>query len=135
VNGPLTGPEAAEAVAQCSRALASRPNYLEAARLLAALMQRYEFSAETKISPRGLEAAFAFANVDRQALCNGALAFLKGRPPLADALARGRADGWDAAAALLTRKGARLLRDRLFAVALAHGVVADIEIERFWRKD
>ena len=93
MNGPLTGPEAAEAVAQCSRALASRPNYLEAARLLAALMQRYEFSAETKISPRGLEAAFAFANVDRQALCNGALAFLKCRPPLADALARGRADG------------------------------------------
>jgi len=129
VNGPLTGPEAAEAVAQCSRALASRPNYLEAARLLAALMQRYEFSAQAKISPRGLEAAFAFANVDRQALCNGALAFLKSRPPLADALARGRAEGWDAAAALLTRKGARLLRDRLFAVALTHGVVADIEIE------
>ena len=129
MNGPLTGPEAAEAVAQCSRALASRPNYLEAARLLAALMQRYEFSAQAKISPRGLEAAFAFANVDRQALCNGALAFLKSRPPLADALARGRAEGWDAAAALLTRKGARLLRDRLFAVALTHGVVADIEIE------
>ena len=97
--------------------------------MLAALLQRYEFSAETDISPRGLQAAFAFANVDRQALCNGALAFLKGRPPLADALARGRADGWDAAAAQLTRKGSRLLRDRLFAAALTHGVVADIEIE------
>jgi SAM-dependent methyltransferase len=129
VNVPLTGPEAAEAVERCSHALASRPDYPEAARLLAALLQRYEFNAEANVSPRGLEAAFAFANVDRQALCNGALAFLKFRPPLADALARGRADGWDAAAALLTRKGARLLRDRLFAAALIHGVVADIEIE------
>ncbi len=129
MNVPLTGPEAAEAVQQCSHALASRPDYPDAARLLAALLQRYEFDAETDISPRGLQAAFAFANVDRQALCNGALAFLKCRPPLADALARGRADGWDAAAALLTRKGARLLRDKLFAAALIHGVVADIEIE------
>ena len=94
VNVPLTGPEAAEAVERCSHALASRPDYPEAARLLAALLQRYEFNAEANVSPRGLEAAFAFANVDRQALCNGALAFLKFRPPLADALARGRADGW-----------------------------------------
>ena len=129
VNAPLTGPEAAAAVEQCSHALASRPDYPEAARLLAALLQRYEFSAETDISPRGLEAAFAFADVDRQALCNGALAYLKCRPPLAGVLARGRADGWDAAAALLTRKGTRLLRDRLFRAALTHGVVADIEIE------
>lgn len=129
MNAPLTGPEAAEAVERCSRALASRPDYPEAARLLAALLQRYEFNAETDLSPRGLEAAFAFANVDRQALCNGALAFLKGRPPLADALAHGRAEGWDAAAAPLTRKSARLLRNKLFAAALIHGVVADIEIE------
>ena len=129
MNKPLTGPEAAEAVERCSHALASRPNFPEAARLLAGLLQRYEFDAETDISPRGLEAAFAFAYIDRQALCNGALAFLKCRPPLAGALARGRADGWDAAAALLTRKGARLLRDRLFAAALIHGIVADIEIE------
>jgi len=129
VNKTLTGPEAAEAVERCSHALASRPDFPEAARLLAGLLQRYEFDAETDISPRGLEAAFAFAYIDRQALCNGALAFLKCRPPLAEALARGRADGWDAAAALLTRKGTRLLRDRLFAAALIHGIVADIEIE------
>ena len=129
MNKPLTGPEAAEAVERCSHALASRPDFPEAARLLAGLLQRYEFDAETDISPRGLEAAFAFAYIDRQALCNGALAFLKCRPPLAEALARGRSDGWDAAAALLTRKGARLLRDRLFAAALIHGIVADIEIE------
>ena len=129
VNAPLTGLEAAEAVEQCTRVLASRPDSPEAARLLAALLQRYEFDAETDISPRGLQAAFAFPDVDRQALCNGALAFLKCRPPLADVRARGRTDGWDAAAALLTRKGARLLRDRLFAAALTHGVVADVEIE------
>ncbi len=129
VNVPLTGPEAAEAVKQCSYALASRPDFPEAARLLASLLQRYAFNVETDLSPRGLQAAFAFKNIDRQALCNGALAFLKCRPPRADVLARGRADGWDAAAALLTRKGARLLRDRLFRSALIHGVVADIEIE------
>lgn len=129
VNKPLTGAEAAEAVVRCSHALAVRPDYPEAARLLAGLLQRYEFNVQTDVSPRGLVAAFAFANVDRQALCNGALAFLKCRPPLADVLARGRTDGWDAAAALLTRKGARLFRDKLFTAALTHGVVADIEIE------
>jgi len=129
VNMPLTGAAAAAAVEQCSHALAARPDYPEAARLLAGLLQRYECNAETDISPRGLIAAFAFANVDRQALCDGALAFLKCRPPLSDVLARGRTDGWDAAAALLTRKGARLLRNRLFSVALIHGVVADIEVE------
>ncbi len=127
---PLTGPEAAEAAARCSHALAAQPDRLEAAQLLAGLLQRYEFNAEADISPRGLEAAFAFANVDRQALCDGAFALLKGRAPLADVLARGRADGWDAAAAMLTRKGAaRLLRGRLFQAALSHGVVTDIEIE------
>ncbi len=129
VNVPLTGLEAAEGIAQCTRVLASQPETPHAARLLAALLQRYEINAEIDVSPRGLEAAFAFANVDRQALCNGALAFLKWRPPLADALARGRADGWDAAADLLARKSARLLRNRLFAAALIHGVVADREIE------
>lgn len=129
MNVPLTGAEAAEAVAQASQALASRPDFPEAARLLATLLQRYEFNAGTDLSPRGLQAAFAFADVDRQALCDGALAYLNTRPPLADVLARGRADGWDVAATLLTRKGARLLRDRLFAAALNHGVVTDIEIE------
>ena len=128
-EAPLTGAEAAEAAVRCSHALASRPDYPEAARLLATLLQRYEFNAETDISPRGLEAAFAFADVDRQALSDGAFALLKGRPPLVDVLARGRAEGWEAAAARLARKGARLLRDRLFRTALGHGVVTDIEIE------
>ncbi|MDP6688022.1 MAG: class I SAM-dependent methyltransferase [Alphaproteobacteria bacterium] len=129
MTAPLTGPEAADAIKRCSHALASRPDYLEAARLLAALLQRYEINAGTDVSPRGLQAAFAFPNVDRQALCDGALAYLKCHPPLAEVLARGRADGWNGAAALLSRKGARLLRDRLFAAALSHGLVADIEIE------
>jgi SAM-dependent methyltransferase len=128
-NSSLTEQEAAEGIAQCTRVLASRPKSPDAARLLAGLLQRYEINADIDISPRGMTAAFAFADIDRQALCNGALAFLKSRPPLADALARGRADGWDAAAGLLTRKSARLLRDKLFAAALIHGVVADIEIE------
>ncbi len=125
----LTGSEAADAARRVSQALASRPDYPEAARLLAALMQRYEFNAETELSPRGLEAAFGFATVDRQALSEGTIAYLKSRPPLADVIARGRGEGWDAAAASLLRKGARLLRERLFAAALVHGVVTDIEIE------
>lgn len=129
MNVPLSGPEAAEAIERCSHALASQPDYPEAARLLAALLQRFDFNAETDLSPRGLEAAFAFSNVDRQALCDGALTFLKYRPPLAEILAHGRAAGWDEAAALLIRKGAKLLRDRLFVAALSQGIVTDIEIE------
>jgi SAM-dependent methyltransferase len=129
VNVPLTGLEAAEAIKQCSHALASRPTYLEAARLLAALLQRFEYDARTDISPRGLEAAFAFADIDRQALCDGALAYLKHHSPLAEMLERGRTDGWDTAADLLLRKGARLLRNRLLTNALVHGVVTDIGIE------
>ena len=128
-NSPLSGFEVAAAVEQCTRVLASRPDSPDAARLLAALLQRYEFNAETDIAPRGLMAAFAFANVDRQALCNGALAYLKDRPPLADVLARGRSDGWDVAAAQFAQRGSQILRNRLFAAALTHGVVADIEIE------
>ena len=127
---PLTGPEAAEAVERCSQALASRPDYFEAAQLLAALLQRYELNADARISPRGLEAAFAFPNVDGQALCDGALAFLKCQDPLADVLARGRVDGWDAASeALFARKGTRLLRDRVFKAALSHGIITDMEVE------
>jgi SAM-dependent methyltransferase len=129
VNTSLTELEAAEGIAQCTHVLASRSNSPDAARLLAGLLQRYEINAGIDIFPRGLEAAFAFANIDRQALCNGALAYLKCHPPLADTLARGRANGWDAAASLLTRKRARLLRDKLFTAALIHGVAADIEIE------
>lgn len=130
VNASLSVTEAAEAAVRCAHALAAQPDYPQAARLLAGLLQRYKFTADINISPRGLEAAFAFADVDQQALCNGALTLLKGRSPLADALLQGQADGWDAAADRLIRKGAHLLRDRLFATALTHGVVADTEIER-----
>lgn len=126
---PLSRRAVAEALERTSHALASRPDYAEAARLLAALLQRYELNAGIDISPRGLQAAFAFADVDRQALSIGALDYLKCRSPLADLLTRGRADGWDTAATRLLRKDERLLRDRLFAAALTHGVVADVEIE------
>lgn len=126
---PLSGRMVADALARTSHALATRPDYAEAARLLAALLQRYELNAGIDVSPRGLHAAFAFADVDRQALCKGALDYLKGRPPLADLLARGRSDGWEEAAERLARKDQKLLRDRLFAAALVHGVVADDEVE------
>lgn len=130
MKAPLTVTEAAHAAERCARALAARPDYPQAAQLLAGLLQRYEFAADIDIAPRGLEAAFAFADVDRQALCNGAITLLKGRSPLADIVAKGRTADWESAADMLIRKGARLLRDTLFAAALTHGVVSDIEIER-----
>ena len=126
---PLTALEAAAGAEQCTRVLASQPNSPNAARLLSGLLQRFEFGAEVDLSPSGFLAAFAFMDVDRQALCKGAFDYLKVRPPLAGILLRGRVDGWDEAAALLTRKDARLLRDRLFRAALIHGVVTDLEIE------
>ena len=126
---PLTALEAAAGAEQCTRVLASQPNSPNAARLLSGLLQRFEFGAEVDLSPSGFLAAFAFIDVDRQALCKGAFDYLKVRPPLAGILLRGRVDGWDEAAALLTRKGGRPLRDRLFRAALIHGVVTDLEIE------
>ena len=130
LTGLLTGLQVAEALERVSHALAARRGSRKAARLLAALLQRYELNPEISVSPRGLQAAFAFADVDRQALCNGAFDYLKFQPSLADALARGRADGWDAAATgLLRRKNSKLLRDRLFTTALTHGVVMDLELE------
>ncbi len=106
----------AEAVEQCSRALELQPGLHGAARLLASLMQRYSLNEEIDISPRGLRAAFQFIDVDRQALCNTAIAYLKFRPPLADIVAMGSAEGWDAAANyLLKGKGRKLLQDRLLA--------------------
>lgn len=126
---PLTALEAAAGAEQCTRVLASQPNSPNAARLLSGLLQRFEFGAEVDLSPSGFLAAFAFIDVDRQALCKGAFDYLKVRAPLAGILVRGRVDGWDEAAALLTRKDARLLRDRLFRAALIHGVVTDLEIE------
>ena len=126
---PLSIEKVAAGAEQCTRVLAERPNSPDAARLLAGLLQRFEFGASVDLSPRGFLAAFDFIDVDRQALCNGALAYLKARPPLAELMACGRTAGWDEAAALLARKDARLLRDRLFRAALTYGVVADIEIE------
>ncbi len=120
----------AEAVEQCSKALALQPNLHRAARLLGSLLQRYALNAEIDIAPRGLEAAFAFVDVDRQALGNAAVAYLKNQPPLSDALRCGRNDGWNAAAAfLLTDKGRKFLQNRLFRSVLTHSVNTDLELE------
>ena len=120
----------AHAVEQCSKALELQPGLHDAARLLASLMQRYVLNEDINISPRGLRAAFQFIDVDRQSLSNAAIAYLRFKPPLADILARGRADGWDAAAnGLLKGKGRKLLQDRLFRTALACGVNIDLEVE------
>ncbi len=120
----------AGAIEQGSAALALDPRLRDAARLLASLLQRYELNPEIDISIRGLEAAFAFHDVDRQALAVSAIRLLKEQAPLARILATGRAEGWDAAARLLQRKDGRaLLTSRLFRLALIHGVNTDIDIE------
>lgn len=120
----------AAAVEQCSKALALQPKLKAAAKLLASLLQRYAINPSINISPQGLEAAFAFIDVDRQALGNAAIAFLKSRPPLTDLLTRGREDGWNTATApLLGREGQKLLKNRLFRAALNYSVNIDPEIE------
>ena len=120
----------AEAVEQCSKSLELRSEFRYAARLLASLLQRYALNDEIEISPRGLLAAFRFIDVDRQALCNAAIALLKFSAPLADAVALGNTAGWDAAAAYLIKgKGRKLLQDRLLRAALTHGVNTDVELE------
>lgn len=120
----------AGAVEQSSAALALKPDFRRAARLLASLLQRYRLNAEIDISARGLEAAFAFIDADRQALGNAAIDYLKDHSPLTEALDRGRTAGWDEAARfLLGRAGRKLLRNRLLCAALTHSVNTDIDLE------
>ena len=120
----------AEAVEQCSKALALQPKLHPAAKLLASLLQRYALNSNIDISPQGLEAAFAFLDVNRQALGNAAIAYLKARSPLIDVLACGRNEGWGKAAALLlTGKGQKLLNNRLLKASLNNSVNADPDLE------
>lgn len=120
----------AEAVEQCSRALALQPKMHCAAKLLASLLQRYAVNSNIDISPQGLEAAFAFLDVDRQALGNAAIAYLKSCPPLIDVVACGRKEGWEKAATLLlTGKGHKLLKNRLLKASLNYSINADPDLE------
>ena len=126
----LESDDPAGAIEQGSVALALDPRLREAARLLASLLQCYEINPEIDIAIRGLEAAFSFHDVDRQALAVSAIRLLKEQAPLAGILAAGRAEGWDAAAILLrARDGRPLLTNRLFRLALSHGVNTDAEVE------
>ena len=120
----------AGAVEQSSQALAQAPKMREAARLLASLLRRYEINPDIDVSPKGLEAAFAFDDVDRQALSVAAIGYLKSRSPLDNILATGITDGWETAArTLFTKTGAPLLKEKLFRAALTCGFNMDASVE------
>lgn len=126
----LASDDPAEALEQCSRALALQSDLRDAAWLLASILQRYRINETIDVSLPGLRAAFQFVDVDRQALSNAAIDYLKSTPPLDQVISRGKADGWDIAAkGLLKGKGRKLLQGRIFRLALSHGVNTDMEVE------
>jgi hypothetical protein len=96
----------AAAIEQASLALSLDPRQHDAARLLAALLQRYELNEQIDLAPRGLEAAFASDDLDRQALSVAAIRYVALRQPLAGILDEGRTADLEAATSnLLSRRG------------------------------
>lgn len=119
-----------EAMRRLSEALALDPGLHGAAKRLSALLATFDFADFSGFEAKGLEAALAFADIDHQPLVEAAFALLKQCSPLAQAMDRGRIDGWPAAAKwLLSSKGRALLKNPLLIRALTHGVNVDAEIE------
>ena len=119
-----------DAIIQATKALARDPTLNPAARLLTYLLSYLRLRNPGEIDPAGLAAAFNFINVDHQVLATTALAYLKHCTGLADALAIGKAQGWDTAAKwLLSSKGRAVLRDPLLHTTLSAAANTDLDIE------
>ena len=114
-----------------TEALRLKPAMAEAARRLERVLRAYRLEAPERLDPFGLMAALASDVLDRQVVGEVALAHLAATPPLRDALALGRREGWRRAAeTLLARRTAPALRAPLLLAALREGVNRDPELER-----
>jgi SAM-dependent methyltransferase len=124
--------ELGAAGASLTEALRLDPGMADAARRLSLLGGRCDLPAGVPLSPAGLGAALAHDTVDRELIAEMAMRQLaSGGGPLAAALARGRVEGWLAAArSLCLARTAPLLKDELFTAVLCTGVFRGPDIER-----
>jgi SAM-dependent methyltransferase len=119
------------AAASLTETLRLDPRMADAARRLALLAGRGELPADGPLSAGGLIAALAHDTVDRELIAELAMRHLAVCGPLKDALARGRSDGWLAAArSLCLDRRALLLKDELFLEVLRTGSFRNPEVER-----
>ncbi len=120
----------AEAIAAYSRALARDRKLDAAAQRLAVLLESHGAVPPDTLDRRGLLAGLSNPAIDPQPLARAAFAWLKAHGALAPAIARGRNEGWAAAAeALLGRRDDEALADPLLLACLEQGSNADAEIE------
>jgi SAM-dependent methyltransferase len=105
----------------------------DAARRLALLAGRRRLPAEAPLDADGLVAALAHDTVDRELVAELAMRHLAAGGPLRRALARGRVEGWPAAArSLCLERTAPLLTDRLLLEVLRTGSFRSPEAERLF---
>jgi SAM-dependent methyltransferase len=114
-----------------TEALRLAPAMADAARRLSLLAGRHELPGAVPLDAAGLTAALAHDTVDREAIAETVLRHLAATGPLGDALARGRGEGWDAAARALCRdRTAPLLKDELLLAVLRSGAFRGPDLER-----
>ncbi|MDP6952558.1 MAG: class I SAM-dependent methyltransferase [Alphaproteobacteria bacterium] len=120
----------AEAIAAYSRALARDRKLDAAAQRLAVLLESHGAVSPDTLDRRGLIAGLNHPGIDPQPLARAGFAWLKNHGALAAPIARGRAEGWAAAAeTLLSRRNDEALADPLLLTCLEQGSNADSEIE------
>ncbi|HEY1243868.1 MAG TPA: methyltransferase domain-containing protein [Hyphomicrobiaceae bacterium] len=124
--------ELGAAGASLTQALRLDPGMADAARRLSLLAGRCDLPAGVPLSPAGLRAALAHDTADRELIAEMALRQLAGDGgPLAGPLARGREEGWLAAArSLCLARTAPLLKDELFTAVLCTSIFRGPDIER-----
>jgi SAM-dependent methyltransferase len=106
------------------------PNYLDAARRLAALFAVGVLDGKLNLDPVGLHASLGFDTVDRDLLAGGILQYLASRGQLRRALDEGRRDGWLAAARRLCRdRNSELFKQPLLHEVLRRGIVCRRDVE------
>jgi SAM-dependent methyltransferase len=114
-----------------SVALRLDPGLTDAARRLSLLAGRCELPGAVPLDAAGLRAALAHDTVDREAIAETALRQLAAVGPLGEALAKGRGEGWAAAArALSGERTAPLLKDDLFLAVLRSSAFRGADLER-----
>jgi SAM-dependent methyltransferase len=124
--------ELAAAAHELTQALCLDPKREEAARRLAAICRRPDFAAcDPALNTIGLRNGLRHTRVDQKAIANVAVRHLVTSPPLRDALALGRAQGWlEAARSLCLARSSVLLKDELFLDLLRTSVLSSPELEQ-----
>jgi tetratricopeptide (TPR) repeat protein len=109
-----------EAAQLLTEALRLRPDWDEPAQRLAILLGRYKIETAGDLDPHGLLAAMSVPRIDQQTIAAAALAHLRARTSLGEALRRaGQGEAVEGARALVLRRTGKALSHPLLLAALA----------------